>query len=353
MFEDVFVKSIGFQNVIYILIVALVFIFLRKFVVRSLLKLLINIAERFNRKNISLAIESIEKSLNNILLVTAIYIALLMLPFNYTVVVVMINKIYSILVIAIVGSGLLKLLDTYSHIIMQNTEFFDKKPVMRTLFPLIVKGAKLLVVLIIIVIVSAKLGFEEIKSLLAGVGIGGLAVAMAAQDLLKNIFGGFVILTDRSFNTGDFIKIENNEGVVEEVGIRSTKVRTLEQELIVVPNSKFVDGSVLNYSKRGTRRVKQVIGATYSTNSTQLKHIIERLKDYLNSQSMVVNGTVNINFDGFGGSSLDILVLYRINTSDYNEYLKFKEIVNFEIMKIFEEEKAEFAFPSLSVYMEK
>ncbi len=160
-------------------------------------------------------------------------------------------------------------------------------------------------------------------------------------------------MTDKTFNTGDFIKIDANEGTVEEVGIRSTKVRTLEQELIVVPNSKFAEGSVINYSKRGNRRVRQVIGTTYSTSSVNLKSVINKITDMLNTNENVIKDSINVKFDGFGESSLQILVVYLVNTPDYGIYMQIKEEVNFNIMSIFEEEKVDFAFPSVSVYMEK
>jgi MscS family membrane protein len=352
MFKNVLESPITMNTIFCLLIVFVVYVILRKFVVKFIINSLKKLADKWNKKNISMALESLEKPLNIILLVSTLYIALLILPFTLFIY-GFIRKTYNIFIIVVIGSGALRILDTYNSIIKQNTELFERKPVFKTLFPLIIKSIKFFIVIIIVVIVSVQLGFSELKSLLAGVGIGGLAVAMAAQDLLKNIFGGFIILTDRSFNTGDFIKIESNEGIVEEVGIRSTKVRTLEQELIVVPNSKFVDGAVLNYSKRGTRRVKQVLGATYSTSSIKLKTIIKTIDTFLNNHSMVLNDTVNVKFDGFGSSSLDIIVMYRINTSDFNEYLKIKEEVNFEIMSIFENEQVEFAFPSVSVYMEK
>lgn len=352
MFEDIFIKSITINIILRACFILVAFIIFQNFFVKIVLKFIKKLANKYNAKIISLAIDSIEKPLKIIILLTGVLIALISLPFNLYVTNI-INEVYKISMVISIASCLLRLLDSYNKLQLQNCDLYEKKPVLKTLFPLLIKGTKFLIILVAVVIVAVNLGFEELKSLLAGVGIGGLAVAMAAQDLLKNVFGGFVVLTDKSFNTGDLIKIDSNEGVVEEVGIRSTKVRTIDQELIVVPNSRFAEGAVINYSRRGIRRVKQVIGATYGTSSEQLKQVIEKIQKSLTNNNMVVKDSIKVRFDNFGSSSLDILVIYNVSTSDYDEYIKIKEEINFDIMKIFEEEKVEFAFPSVSVYMEK
>lgn len=340
------------RNLIEFGVILLVFFILRKFVVNYIIKIIKRFAEKHNYSGITMTIDSIYSPLLIILTITGVYLSINRLPLLNSVVSVLVNS-YMIIIAILSGIGVIKLIDSYYKFVLNNSTILNKKPVFRTLFPLITKGLKCFVILLVGVFVLSLLGFKEIQSVLTGVGIGGLAVAMAAQDLLKNVFGGFIILTDRSFNVGDFIKVESNEGIVEEVGIRSTKVRTLEQELVIVPNSKFVDGALLNYSRRGSRRVKQIVGATYSTTSEQLRNIISQMEKYLVESNKVVKDSVIVKFQEFGASSIDILVMYRINTADYKEYLEFKETVNFEIMKIFEKNKVEFAYPSVSVYMEK
>ena len=350
MLEEIFIGSLSFNLLIKIIVILFIFLVFKNIVVKNILRFIKKISDKWNVVSISL--DSTEKYLKRIIVITGIYCALLVIPFNNEIK-ILTHKLYRILMVITLSGGLLNLLDTYNHfVISNNEEFFDKKPVYKTLFPLIIKGLKFFVILIAVVLIAVDLGFEELKSLLAGVGIGGVAVALAAQDLLKNIFGGFVILTDKTFNTGDFIRIDSSEGSVEEVGIRSTKVRTIDQELIVVPNSKFAEGSVINYSKRGNRRIKQVIGVTYSTSSIKLKNVIDRITNMLKNNEEVNSDSVNVKFDGFGDSSLDILIIYLVNTPEYGKYLEIKEQVNYNIMQIFEEERVEFAYPSLSVYME-
>lgn len=348
----IFTQPLIPRDLIVFGVILLGFFILRKFVVNYIIKIIKRFAKKHNFHGITMTIDSIYSPLLIILTITGVYLSIKSLPLLKGVSDVLEN-VYMIIIAVLVGIAILKLIDAYYKFVLNNSTILNKKPVYRTLFPLITKGLKCFIILLVGVFVLSLLGFKEIKSVLTGVGIGGLAVAMAAQDLLKNVFGGFIILTDRSFNVGDFIKVESNEGIVEEVGIRSTKVRTLEQELVIVPNSKFVDGALLNYSRRGSRRVKQVVGATYSTTSEQLKNIISQIEKYLVESDDIINDSVIVKFQEFGASSIDILVMYKINTADYKKYLKLKETVNFEIMNIFEREKVEFAYPSVSVYMEK
>jgi MscS family membrane protein len=242
----------------------------------------------------------------------------------------------------------------YSVILGDNIDLKEEKPLIsRTLFPLLSKILKVFIMLLAIVAIASEFDFTQLGSILAGVGIGGAAIALASQDLIKNFFGGFIVLTDRSFDVGDFINIDSTEGTVEELGLRSTRIRTLNQELVVVPNSKFTGGAVINYTKRSFRRASFRVGATYDTSSKKLKTLIERIKSMLDSHLMVKEDSAIVKFDNFSSSSLDIWVQYMVNTANYAEYLSIKDEINFNIMNLFEDEGVSFAFPSVSVYMEK
>ncbi len=242
----------------------------------------------------------------------------------------------------------------YSVILGDNITFKEEKPLIsKTLFPLLSKILKVLIMVLAIVFIASEFDFKQLGSILAGVGIGGAAIALASQDLIKNFFGGFIVLTDRSFDVGDYINIDSTEGTVEELGLRSTKIRTLGQELVVVPNSKFTSSAVMNYTKRSQRRVSFRVGATYDTSSEKLKILIDKIKNMLEMHAMVKGDSVIVKFDNFGSSSLDIWVQCMVNTGNYGEFLSIKDEINFNIMNLFEEEGVSFAFPSMSVYMEK
>lgn len=350
--NNIFIYELTGDTILKALFIFGIFMIFKNYIVKTIISFVQKFSEKHDYKLVYASIDSIEKPLKLFIFITGIICALSVLPLAPGIAVIY-TRVYRVAVIICITNGMLNLVNAYRSLQMIDDKIYEKNPALKTLLPLLSKAIKFFIILIAVVAIAVEFGFEELKSLLTGVGIGGLAVAMAAQDLLKNVFGGFIILTDKSFNTGDFIKIDSNEGVVEEVGIRSTKVRTLDQEVIVVPNSKFADGSVVNYSKRGSRRVCQTLGATYSTTSGKLQGVIDKIRDMLISDENILRDTVTVRFDGFGSSSLDILVVYLVNTPDLGEYLRVKEAINFKIMKIFEDEGVEFAFPSLSLYMEK
>jgi MscS family membrane protein len=201
------------------------------------------------------------------------------------------------------------------------------------------------------VLILDLLGFD-ISTFVAGLGLAGLALALAAQDTLQNVFAGVTIILDKPFDVGDRILTNGIDGVVEDINFRSTRIRTLELEFVTIPNSSISNNAIVNFTKRDERKVKMQIGCLYSTKADALKQVIKKLRQTLENDKDVVTDSINVNLDAFGDSSIKILVIYLTATSDWNQYLEIKERINFEIMKIMESSGVEFAFPSQSVYFE-
>lgn len=192
----------------------------------------------------------------------------------------------------------------------------------------------------------------NISTFVASLGIGGLAFALAAKDTLANFFGGMMIFADRSFKMGDWIKGAGVEGIVEEINIRSTKIRTFEKALVTVPNASLANGAIENFSKRGIRRINMRIGLTYSTSIEQMEAIVNDIRKLLKDRTDIDQELSLIYFDQFADSSLSIFCYFFTATAAWEEYLRIREDVNFEIMKIVKKHKGEFAFPSQSIYFE-
>ncbi|MDF2948371.1 MAG: mechanosensitive ion channel MscS, partial [Sedimentibacter sp.] len=171
--------------------------------------------------------------------------------------------------------------------------------------------------------------------------------------LIKNFFGGFVILTDKSFSVGDWIKVDSFDGTVEELGLRSTKIRTIEKEIVIIPNSRFADREVVNYSFRENRRANFTLGVVYGTSLEKIKTVIDKIKSMLDNHLMVKDDSSLVRLSNFGASSLEITVQYLTNTTNYNEYMDIKQDINFKIIELFNEENIDFAFPSMSIYTDK
>lgn len=194
----------------------------------------------------------------------------------------------------------------------------------------------------------------NVTALVASLGIGGLAFALAAKDTAANLFGSFSLLADKSIRIGEWIKVNGVEGTVENIGMRTTKVRSFQKSLITVPNHIVANHPIENFSRRGIRRIKMHIGLTYSTNSEQIIKIMEDIKEMLKGhEGISQNDSLMVNFDTFGDSSLDIFIYTFTKTANWKKYLDIRENVNLEIMKIVEENGSSFAFPSHSIYVEQ
>ncbi len=217
------------------------------------------------------------------------------------------------------------------------------------LLPLVRRLAKITLIIIAAIIIIDKFGYN-ITSLVAGLGIGGIALAFAAKDLLANLFGGFAIITDKPFKMGDRIKIENYDGWVREIGLRTTRVETLDGFQLIVPNSKIADSILENVSREQARKVKMVFGLEYNTSIKKMEEAKKILHEIIKKNKDTRDDSI-IGFTEFGESSLNIQAIYWIKNLD--KIIEAKHNVNMEIKKQFERAKINMAFPSRTVYMKK
>jgi MscS family membrane protein len=194
----------------------------------------------------------------------------------------------------------------------------------------------------------------NVTALVASLGIGGLAFALAAKDTAANLFGSFALLADKSIRIGEWIKVDGVEGVVEDIGMRTTKIRSFQKSLITVPNHIVANNPIENFSRRGIRRIKMHIGLTYSTNSEQIVQIIDAIKLMLEQhEGISQKDSLMVNFDSFGDSALNIFIYTFTKTANWAKYLEIREDIHLKIMKIVEENGSSFAFPSQSIYVEQ
>ena len=217
------------------------------------------------------------------------------------------------------------------------------------------KGLKILVIVLGAVAILELWGIR-VGPVIAGLGLFGVAVALGAQDLFKNLISGIMILMEKRFTVGDVILVSGEvEGVVEQIGFRSTLVRRFDSTPVMVPNYKFAEQSVTNYTRRHHRRIRWLVGLEYRTTIDQLKNIrseIEYLIKNENDFAKNENANFYVRIDSFSDSSIDMLVQAFTLTNDWGEYLKIKENLAVKIIEIVEKNKAGFAFPSQSLYIE-
>jgi len=224
----------------------------------------------------------------------------------------------------------------------KTTNSFDDQ-----LVPIVQKGAKYAIWCLGIVLALDNLNFD-IGAMIAGLGIGGLALALAAQDAVKNIFGGIMIFVDKPFKLGDRIQIHGYDGIVEMVGLRSTRIRTLEGRLVTMPNSKFNDNEVTNIASEPTRRVLLNLGLTYDTPPEKMELAITILKEITVAHQENIEEKVLLSFNNFGDFSLGILCIYYIKKDA--DILQTQTNINMDILKRFNENGLEFAFPTQTIY---
>ncbi len=217
--------------------------------------------------------------------------------------------------------------------------------------PVFNKFIKISIIVLGFLVIIQEWGFN-IGAVITGLGIGGVAVALAAKDTVANFFGSLMILFDTPFKIGDWIQTSSMEGVVEDIGFRSTKVRTFAQALVSIPNSILANDVITNWSRMGKRRIKYKLGIKYSTPVQKIREFLIAVREMLNEHPGIHKETIFIYFDEFGDSSLNIFCYFFTSTINWKKYLETREDVNLKIIEIAESLGIEFAFPSTSVYIE-
>lgn len=193
----------------------------------------------------------------------------------------------------------------------------------------------------------------DVGSLIAGVGIGGLAIALAAKDTAANVFGSLTIFTDRPFQIGDWVVLGGSvEGVVEEVGFRSTRVRTFYGSVISVPNAKVANETIDNMGQRKHRRVKAMLGLNYDTPPETVQGFVEDIRAHLESNPAVAEGAREVHLASMGSSSLDVMLYFFLDVPGWTQELDERAMIYMEIMRIAKRRGVSFAFPSQSIYVE-
>jgi MscS family membrane protein len=217
------------------------------------------------------------------------------------------------------------------------------------LVPFANKTLKFLVVILGILLVMQSFGLN-VMSLMAGLGLGGLALALAAQDTAANLFGSVTILIDNPFKIGDWVKVKDMEGTVEEIGFRSTRVRTFYNSVITIPNAMMAKETIDNMGVRPFRRVRQVLGLTYETSPEKIKEFCDRVRYMVKNFGVVNPETVTVNFNGYGDSALTVLLQFHMQVFTGPEEMENQQAIFLEILKIAEELKVDFAYPTQTVY---
>ena len=343
------VFGLNASDIIVGIIIFLIFYVLRKLFARFVISKLSKIVNKTSNKIDNTVVEVIEGPLKFLPIVLGFFIATSYIELSLEVqnFVDLLNRT---LITIFIFWLLHQLVIPFSYIIKNFEDKISKPLVNWTL-----KGLEIIIIVLGIVAVLELWGIK-VGPVIAGLGLFGVAVALGAQDLFKNLISGIMILMEKRFTIGDVILVSNEvEGVVEQIGFRSTLVRRFDSTPVMIPNYKFAEQSVTNYSRRHHRRIRWLIGFEYKTTIDQLKKIrdsitklIEDNEDFAKNE----NSSFFIRIDSFSDSSIDMLVQAFTVTNDWSEFLRIKEELAVSIKEIVESNDAGFAFPSQSLYVE-
>ncbi len=261
-----------------------------------------------------------------------------------------IKFVFEIIAVILIGTVFFKLIDLFDSKLKAKLTSSNNSPLTRFV-PILSNIFKGIIVFFLLASFLQSHGYS-MSSLIAGFGITGLAVGFAAQKTIANIFGTFGILSDHSYQLGDYISVNGFEGNVEEINMRSTKIRAMDNSLIILPNDVVSGAIIKNVTNGKKRRIFETFGVTYDTSDEKLKRAITILEEILKNNKDIHEGFI-VYLETLSSSSIDIKVSAYTKTNVYNKFLKIKEQVILETVKKFREEGIEFAFPSTTVYMAK
>ena len=346
--EGVF--GIDLNNVLIGIVILFIFVFFRSLFSKIIINRIKSLVKKSKNKIDDKVLEAFDAPLRFFPIVIGVYISTQYIDLNITLESFADNLNRSLITIQIFWL-IYKLIDPLSFLAHRLGDVLTND--------LIDWGVRILKFLIFVIGAAAVLELWGIKvgPILAGLGLLSVAVALGAQDLFKNLISGILILLEKRFQNGDWIKVENIvEGVVEKIGFRSTLIRRFDSSPVMVPNFNFAENAVTNFSNMKSRRIYWTIGLEYRTTHDQLRIIRDQIEEYISSSGDFVKSSEQplfVRLEKFSDSSIDILIYCFATTTVWGEWLKIKEELALKIKSIVEENNAGFAFPSQSIYVEK
>jgi MscS family membrane protein len=301
----------------------------------------------------------VQRPMNMFILLITVYLAFSridfpqewkMMPKEFFGIKLVMYRAYQVAIILSITWVIMRVVDFFGLIMMHRALQTESKTDDQ-LVPFVRESIKIVIVILSIFFILGAVFELNIASLVAGLGIGGLAVALAAKESLENLFGSFTIFLDKPFIVGDLVKIGNVTGNVERIGFRSTRLRTVDKTYVTIPNKQMIDGELDNLTLRTFRRSSFSIGLTYDTSPAKLKAVVDDLKNYLIAHPLVQTDDVHVRFYEFTASSLGIRVDYLVNTIEWVVYLTVREEVNYKIIDILSAHDCAFAYPTTTVIM--
>jgi MscS family membrane protein len=341
-------------NIFLVAGIFLLFLFARRIFFRTIMQSFKVVARKTQTDLDDQVLIAIEQPLEFAFVVIGLYVAAQFVTLSETLAYILAQLVRSLIAVTIFWA-IFRVVDPLSSLLDRAIGLFGSESMHETVKGFFVKVTKAVVVALGIAAVFQEWGFN-VAAVLGSLGLVGMAVALGAQDLIKNMFAGLTIFLDRMFEKGNWIKTPDVEGNVEEIGFRATKVRQFDKALVTIPNSKLASEALINFSRMTQRRIYWRIGVEYRTTKEQLRGIITDIRNYLHSnpdfETDPAKTKTFVYLDSFGASSVDILLYCFTKTTVWGEWLAVKEHLAYKIKEIVEGHGSSFAFPSTSLYVE-
>ncbi|WP_085523419.1 mechanosensitive ion channel family protein [Tuberibacillus sp. Marseille-P3662] len=343
-------QSFNFVNIGIAVLIFILFWFLSAPISKVFLKFFTNLTTRTKTDWDNRILTAFHRPLNFAFKWLGIYFSLTYLPFSADID-MLISHLFRTILIGLVGWGLYNLADTSVHDIFYRVKTKYNFKFDQIVTPFITKVSKLTIIVLVITIIAYEWGYP-INGLVAGMGLGGLAIALAAKDTLSNMFGGIIIITETPFTIGDWIETPSVQGIIEDINFRSTKVRTFEQSLVTVPNSTLANDPITNWSRMGKRQIYFHLRLHYHTEPQLIKQCSDDIRSLLHDHDDI-DPEFYVHFYEFNPSSHDILLYFFTKSTNWDKWLSVREDINLKIMAILDRNGVKLALPSQDIFYQE
>ena len=317
-------------------------------------KIIIKVLSIKNKEKTDIRKNPFYKPLKTIFKFIGIYVALNFLKQEMTISIELesiINKIIKIAMIIFVAKAFGESLNEKNGIFTKLKTKRNKEIDSATI-SLILKAIKIIIYIIAAFMIISELGYN-ISGFLTSLGIGGVVITLAAQDTAKSLIGGALIILDKPFKVGDYIKVGTFEGTVEEITFRSTNIRTLENSVLHIPNSEMSISAIINYNEMEKRRYFSRLTLELNTKLDKVEEVKNQIQEMLQSRKEIIKDTVTVKFENISANGMDLLIIAYINETNYGKFLEIKEQINYAIMTILQNQGVELAYNTQTVYVKK
>lgn len=348
------IESYPWLRFVFAFLIICMFLFLRKLFTRYVFAFVLRISRKSQSEVIPNFLLSYQKPLRFFFVTLGLYLALLYLfPSDPTAVETrrfdLITTVFRTTIIITVGWGLFNFSGTTSNMFKKLSMRLDGDED-SMLVPFLSRILRAIIIALTLTVILDTWGFD-INGFIAGLGLGGLAFALAAQDTIGNFFGGIIIVTERPFKKGDWIETPTVEGIVEDISFRSTKVRTFSEGLVTVPNSTLAHEPITNWSEMNKRQIAFEIQFPFETPIASLKRSRERIENELKEHEGIDQETIFVRLHDFNQSGIELMFYFFTKTTAWSEWLIVKEEINLRIVEILHEEGVDFALPARDLYV--